>query len=152
MAAKGGKRLIRRPHRPFGFLDAGCILAALALLTLAVGVGLVPRLMGLSSYVITSQSMEPTLRRGDLLFTRPVTVDEVEPGDVVVFLTGEDKPVTHRVYSVDPLTRTLRTKADASNRLDPVPVTEAELLGKAVYRIPQVGYLSILTRGEETGI
>lgn len=151
MAAKGGKRLLRRPRHPFGFLDAACILAALALLTLAVGVGVAPRLLGLSSYVITSQSMEPTLHRGDLLLARPVTLEEVEPGDVVVFRTGEDKAVTHRVYSVNRQEGTLRTKADASNRLDSEPVREEDLLGVAVYRIPQVGHFSILTQGEEAG-
>lgn len=151
MTAKGGKRLLRLPKRPFGFLDAGCILIALALLLLAVGVGVAPRVLGLSSYVITSDSMEPTLHRGDLLFTQTVSLSELEAGDIVVFLSGGESPVTHRVFSVDVQGGTFRTKADASNRLDPQPVSQAHLLGRAVYRIPQVGHISILLRGEEAG-
>lgn len=149
MAARsGGKRILPLRTRPFGILDGALILLCGALVLLIFAAALLPRLLDYTPYAISSDSMAPILNRGDLIFTRPASFDSLAPGDIVVFDT-ETGPVTHRVYSVDEAARTLRTKADGSSYLDPVPVEECQLLGRAVYKLPLLGHMSLFLGGKE---
>lgn len=142
-------KVMKSKGQPFCLQDTLCILAAAALLVVVLGVAVLPKALGYTPYVITSRSMEPTLHRGDLVFMAPVTLQEVEEGDIISFRTG-DAILTHRIYSINRQEGTLRTKADASDRLDTATVQAEDLMGRAVYRIPQVGKLTILVCGEET--
>lgn len=47
---------------------------------------------------VESDSMEPVLYPGDIVFVR--SVDEYEPGDVIVFDGWKPTPIIHRVVSV----------------------------------------------------
>lgn len=133
------EKAVKGAVRPFGLIDAVCLLLISGLLLCAVLLIAVPRFMGLTAYVVSSGSMEPTLRRGDLIFVRSAGFDEVEPGNVIAFQVG-DAVLTHRVWAVDAGARTLRTRADASAFLDPFTVSEEALLGRAVYKLPLLGY------------
>ena len=134
--------------RPFGAVDAVCLLVIAVLLLCAVLLLAVPRAMGLDTYVVTSGSMEPTLHRGDLIFVRKAGFDDVEPGNVIALRVG-DAVLTHRVWEMDAAGRTLRTRADASAFLDPFTVTEDAILGRAVYRLPLLGYPGLWFGGGE---
>ena len=51
---------------------------------------------------ITSRSMEPTIKAGDMVLTRMISTKEIEPRDIVVLPLPEDKNIrySHRVISV----------------------------------------------------
>ena len=137
------KRLLKAPHHPFGPLDALFLYLAGALLLVLALAAVVPAIMGLTPYVVTSGSMEPTFSRGDLIYIQPITsLEELSKDDIITFQSG-DGVLTHRVYSIDDSSASLRTKADASVYLDPASVTADMLLGKPVYRIPLVGYVTL---------
>ena len=109
--------------------------------------GVLPKLLGYSSYAISSESMRPALSRGDLLFMEPVDFERLSVGDIVAYQT--DTGITiHRVYSIDEAAGTLQTKADASTKLDERAVARGQLAGRAVYKIPLAGYFSLLLSGE----
>lgn len=143
-----GRRLKRPPRRPFGAADAAWLLALGALLLVFLLAAPVPALLGLTPYTVASDSMEPTLSRGDLIYIRPAGLDEVAEGNVVAFQYNGNV-LTHRVWSVDREAGSLRTRADASPSLDPFLVPADALVGKAVYKLPLLGYVN-LWRGEAT--
>ena len=71
--------------------------------------------LGHSLFLVTGESMRPTLRQGDLVLGAPVCAALLKRGDIVVFTDGEGRRVIHRVVG----TRPLRTQGD--NRLAPDP-------------------------------
>ena len=51
---------------------------------------------------ITSRSMEPTIQAGDMVLTRMISTEEIQPRDIVILPLPEDKSIrySHRVISV----------------------------------------------------
>lgn len=147
-ARTGGKRIAPISIRPFGALDAVLIFICGALLLLIFTAAILPRLTGCSPYAIASGSMAPTLARGDLAFVQETDFDALKENDIIVFQT-ETGPITHRVYSIDWDVRTLRTKADASPYLDPLTVSEEMLVGRVLYKLPLLGFVSLSFGGGE---
>ena len=92
-----------------------------------------------------SGSMEPQLKEGSLVITRPVAPDTIAVGDIITFLpTGSgDDPITHRVIHIE--TNSLlhfTTQGDANNGKDPSTVSHHNLLGKVCLYIPYLGYVT----------
>ena len=117
----------------------------LAIVTVAavafIGVNLIA---GAKGYAVTSNSMAETLRRGDVVFVRQVSFEELMPGDVVtVRSSGDNFHFTHRIVEIDKESRTITTRGDANNADDPMPTQAERIVGKMWYKIPLVGYLSI---------
>ncbi len=96
---------------------------------------------------ITSDSMWPALKRGDLVFIEGVKPEQLEVGDVVVYSNARGFTI-HRITAIDAEQGTMTTKGDANNVSDaPVKVTDiigraAEWGGKPI-RIPKLGLISI---------
>ncbi len=100
-------------------------------------------------YVVASGSMIPELQVYDVLIVQGhVTFEDVQIGDIIVFdrPSGHDRVIVHRVVSItndDPVT--LRTKGDNNVASIPgtdFPITEKEYIGKVVFQIPQIGYVT----------
>jgi signal peptidase len=108
---------------------------------------------------VSSGSMEPALRPGDVFVTRPVDIADVRKGDIVLFEQGRGTliPVAHRVVSVvqirtnvtdsetgktvTDVSQVLRTKGDANPTPDSQYVDQSRLLGVLWFRISGVGAL-----------
>lgn len=156
-------------HNPVRLLAGTCELAASALSTLVTGLMLLGATAFLAgAYAIVSMhvatqtvltgSMRGTFDPGALVFTRPMPVSAVRPGDVIVFTPpGHDAPYTHRVVTV---TRhngqpVVTTKGDANPAPD---AWKAELGGSTVPRVfghvPYVGgaLLHIRSQGLHTAL
>ena len=120
----------------FNFLAIVTVVAVLF-----IGINLVS---GAKGYAVTSNSMADTLERGDIVFVRNISFDELKPGDVVtVKSTGGKYHFTHRVVEIDKEKRTITTRGDANNSDDPMPSEEERIVGKMWYKVPLLGYLSI---------
>ena len=126
-----------------------------------VGVGVLVIWIGLQAafgtqnpfYVVASGSMIPVLEVYDVLVVQGhEPFDDVEKGDIIVFNrpSDHDRVIVHRVVSViDDDPKTLRTKGDANPASIPgtdFPITEEEYIGKVVYTLPQVGYVTQLLK------
>jgi signal peptidase len=111
---------------------------------------LVPGLLGMQRYVITTGSMTGTYDVGTLVFDREVPAQDLRVGDVVTYLppatSGVDHLVTHRLVSIRTHAgrTTYRTQGDANPAHDPWTF---ELTGptqaRVAYSLPYVGRLFI---------
>jgi len=104
-------------------------------------------------YVVSSGSMIPNLNIFDVIVVQGNDpFDHLKVGDIIVFNRPSihDKVIVHRVAEIlnaNPLV--IRTKGDANPGSIPgtdYPITKDDYIGKVVYVIPQIGYVTrILT-------
>jgi len=102
----------------------------------------VPRMFGMNTYYVSSDSMEPTIRKGSLAFTQQVELKDIRVGeDVLVFTSPvNQKNFMHRVIYINKTEQLIFTKGDNNNVADPVPASFEACKGKVVFNIPLVGY------------
>lgn len=113
-----------------------CVLFALvAIMTLS----------GAKGYSVASDSMAPEFHRGDVVFVKAVPFDELEKGDIVTvnFKTG-DGTYTHRIVEIDYDKKEIRTAGDKTGTIDTESASDSQILGKVLFSIPLVGFLSLL--------
>ncbi len=69
---------------------------------------------------------------------------EPEVGDVIIFNANTKHPIIHRIVSIDD--SIVQTKGDNNNAQLPVEkyISKDELVGKAVLRIPKLGWLKLI--------
>ena len=104
-------------------------------------------------YVVSSGSMVPNLNVFDVIVVNGnISFDQLKIGDIIVFNRPviHDKVIVHRVaefLNKDPLI--IRTKGDANPGSIPgtdFPISKQDYIGKVVYVVPQIGYVTrILT-------
>lgn len=141
------------------------VVAAIVILAVAlVGV----RVVGLTPYAVLSGSMEPAYHVGSLIYVKSVDPADIRVGDPITFVVNEDLLVaTHRVVDIEVLTTKqesvtdettgettvietpldepsyyFQTKGDANDEVDGTPVYYKNVVGKPVFSIPFLGYLS----------
>ncbi len=131
----------RRARRALGGL--------LTFAALALGAAvLVPALLGMQRYVITSGSMTGTYDRGSLVFDTVVPTSSLKVGDVITYMppsgSGPAGLVTHRIASITAGpggNRVFRTKGDANTAADPWTFSlGARTQAKAAFHLPYVGF------------
>ncbi len=101
------------------------------------------RLVGLNVYTVLSGSMEPTYSVGDLLYVKKVAPQSIRVGDPITFVLNEDLVVaTHRVVEIDDANSCFYTKGDANEVEDASPVHYYNMIGKPIFAVPLLGYVS----------
>jgi signal peptidase len=119
----------------------------LAVLTAVAGLliwAVVPTALGWRAALITSGSMEPGIRAGDLVILVPITAEEVGTSSLTGAVVQVNNPVrpgdllVHRVVGKDPAGAII-TKGDANASRDYAPVQPSQVLGVARIRVPYVG-------------
>ncbi len=121
------------------------ILSGIILLVLAVLAGLliIPKLMGYEEMAVLTGSMEPNYPVGSLIFVKEIDPDQLEVGDVITYRLDSDTVVTHRIVEIDKEAQMVTTKGDANSSNDGSPVSYSEIVGKAHFKIPYLGYVSM---------
>lgn len=115
------------------------VVAVVALAVMLAGV----RFIGLSPYAVLSGSMRPTYEVGSLIYVEKADYTQIRPGDIITFVMGDDLTVaTHRVVSVSEDGEYFFTKGDANEAEDGAPVYYKNIVGKPVFTIPLLGYVS----------
>lgn len=128
-------------------------LLVLTSLALVLSMIIIPRLSGSQVYTVLTGSMEPTLRPGTLIVTRPADPETVAVGDVITYQIESGKPevVTHRVVATSYAAKgavTFRTRGDNNATIDSDPVQPAQVRGTVWYSVPYVGHLNSWVTGE----
>ena len=105
------------------------------------------RLIGLEPYVVLSGSMEPTYHVGSLIYVKSVDYKDLKVGDPITYMLSQDTVVTHRIVEVladgeDPNTLRYFTQGDANAVADGSSVHYKNIIGKPVFSIPYLGYVS----------
>ena len=123
---------------------SGILVAVVVVLAIAlVGV----RLVGLNPFVVLSGSMEPEYHVGSLIYVKDVDYKTLQAGDDITYLIDEDTVVTHRIIEVlvdeeDPTVIRYFTQGIANDVPDAVSVHYKNIIGKPVFTIPYLGYVS----------
>ena len=106
---------------------------------------LVPQVLGYSSYVVVSPSMEPTLPVETVVYVKEVAAEDVKPGDIITFYNHENSktPVTHRVVENNTDKRQFVTKGDANEKEDITPISYLFYVGKVMFQIKWAGKILI---------
>ena len=100
------------------------------------------------AYVIVSPSMVPTIKVQDAIIIGRVDPNDLEQGDIISYLATDSyysgKVITHRIIGIEEAsdgTLLFRTKGDNNNVADGTLVDEDNVYGKALFRIPMLGYI-----------
>lgn len=109
----------------------------------------VPTIFGISPLTVLTNSMNPFIKAGDLIFIRKVSPSEVKVNDVITFKETETKFITHRVIEIkqDQGTVGFVTKGDNNNVKDSNIVTSNHLVGSLAFKIPKAGYFAKFVSG-----
>ncbi len=91
---------------------------------------------GVKIFYVTTGSMKPSIRPGDLVVSVPVR--KVSSGDIVSFEQNNGTIVTHRVVGISENTKAsyFETKGDNNSNSDPYPVSQSEIRGKVLTVLP----------------
>lgn len=129
--------------KTLNFLTTILVVIVMLLAVALVGV----RLLGFQVYTVLSGSMEPNFHVGSLIYVKEVDYKTLKVGDPITYLVDKDTVVTHRIIEVlvdeeDPNTIRYFTQGDANDVPDAVSVHYKNILGKPVFSIPYLGYVS----------
>jgi signal peptidase len=94
-------------------------------------------ILGVRFLAITSGSMMPSISIGDVVVSIPVSISDIQPGNIIVF-KGASSLIVHRVlqYSHE---NCYVTKGDANESPDPLWACGDNIVGKVVMVIPLIG-------------
>ena len=105
------------------------------------------RFFGLRLYAVQTESMQSSYPKGSLVGVWKVDPEDISEGDVISFVVSTDAVVTHRVVRNDTVNSEIYTKGDENDSEDSEPVAYENVLGKAVFCIPYVGYAVLFMKG-----
>ena len=122
------------------------VIACLVALAIAlVGV----RVAGFTPFAVLSGSMEPAYMRGDLVYVAHSDPQTIQVGDTIAFVSDSAlQTITHRVAAVQADGSSFTTKGDANNSVDGAPVAAENVLGKVVFSLPKLGFVSAFLTSE----
>lgn len=105
-----------------------------------------PKIFGYHMYHVLSGSMEPEMPVGSLIYVQEETPEEIEEGDIIAFYGSlEDTGIiTHRVVSNNVVSGTFRTRGDANEKEDPIPVSYDNYIGRVALTVPYMGKILTL--------
>lgn len=92
------------------------------------------------AYLISTESMEPELKKGDAIIIKKVAEDQLRVNDVVTFkINGEI--ITHRIVRIDDVNseKFYITKGDNNNVEDSDELRFSDIEGKQIIKIPHLG-------------
>ncbi|GAB7019852.1 signal peptidase I [Halostagnicola bangensis] len=114
------------------------------------------------SYVVLSDSMNPTIDAGDVVIVQERDPSSIEEGDVLTFDAADPDEfdaadgtsiVTHRVVDIEQADDGLEfvTQGDANNAPDSSAVDEEQVIGTVAFSIPSIGRV-VSFAGTRTGL
>lgn len=134
---------MKRKHKLFSGIVTGILIVSIILCVTVVAqiltVGYVS-VMGRSVFRVVTGSMEPTIPKGAILFSKEEPVENIKIGDIICFRSKSSdmlgQVITHRVVEIfedgngNPC---LETRGDANTVSDGYLVTAENLIGKVTW-------------------
>jgi len=96
-----------------------------------------------SFIIIESNSMYPSISRGDIIFV--LKEKQYNIGDIITF-TYNNQTYTHRIILTEG--KKYKTKGDASMNLDFWKIENKNIFGKLIFKIPFVGNINLWLNGK----
>lgn len=124
-------------------LSTGLVILAMIFAFLIAGV----RIFGVQVYGVLTGSMEPSYPTGSLIYVKRVDASDLRVNDVITFSISPNVIATHRIVEIvpdesNPTIVRYRTKGDANKDVDASLVSANNIIGKAMFAIPKLGYLA----------
>ena len=94
-------------------------------------------IFGYKSYIIKTNSMEPTIKINDVVITKKVEKQDLKIGDVITFLK-KGEVITHRITQIEDNSK-YTTKGDNNNIEDTFKINYDDIEGKHILTIPYLG-------------
>ena len=110
-----------------------------------------PSFLEIKSFVIVSESMEPTIMTEDAIFIKNTSKEDLEVGDIISFRTG-DYINTHRIVRIEERNgeEVYITKGDNNESEDRGYVEFQDIEGKYLFRIPGFGIITEILKSKVT--
>lgn len=125
---------------------AGRVLSAvgttmIVIVVLLCSLLVLPKVFGCNMYHVLSGSMEPELPVGSLIYVLNGEPEEVAEQEIIAFYGSQEDAgiITHRVMKNNVVSGTFRTKGDANQEEDPLPVPYENYIGRVVWTVPRLG-------------
>lgn len=98
--------------------------------------------------VVEGNSMSPTLNAGDIILIENVNPKDITNGTIISFYSPIGGIYTHRVVGVEMISDKyyFRTKGDALDSPDSWLISEKNVIGRVIARVPLIGYLILVPR------
>jgi len=96
--------------------------------------------------VVASGSMNPSLEVGDLVIVQGIPPSDIHVEDIIIFGLPQGSRTIHRVKRIQTLqngTFQFKTKGDANSSEDAYWVSEQDVQGRVLYRIPYLGWMAL---------
>ena len=123
----------------------GLLTAFLVVAILLLGFMLIGPRFGWETHPVLSGSMEPALKVGGIIVTKPERLENIQVGDIITFQAELGPKVTHRVVNIVEIEGKLhfQTKGDANEEPDPNFVSaKGEEMRKVVFHLPYLGFVA----------
>jgi len=118
-------------------------ITAIALVAVLLLVSVFPITGNFKVLTVLSGSMEPAIRVGSIVVVKPAP--EYKVGDIITFgkISKTQTPTTHRINEIKGAgaMQTFVTKGDTNNAVDAREVRPSEIVGKALFTVPYLGYV-----------
>ena len=127
-------------------MPAGWIITAIfavAIVWFAVGV------FPIKPFLVPSGSMVPVIDPGDVVLVAPVQTDAIKVGEIIEYRnTKENINIVHRVIAITGNASNMffTTKGDSNGSPDPDPVSPQAVIGREIFIIPKIGWISIAVK------
>lgn len=96
-----------------------------------------PGLLGLRGYTVLSDSMKPTLQAGDYVLIHTEPYSDLDEGQIVTYLLGDDTFITHRL--TEESNGEWLVQGDQNSHLDETAVTSQNYVGAHLFTVPKIG-------------
>ena len=102
----------------------------------------VNKILKFDAHIVVSQSMEPEINKGDIIYVKEVDTEDLKIGDIIIFMPENTNfTITHRIVEINFEERYLYTKGDQNIQQEKSKVKFDDVMGVYVYKIPYIGNL-----------
>lgn len=107
----------------------------------------IPPFSEYNTYVIQTNSMEPVINVGDMVFIKDTEIDDLSGGDIIAFYVdinndNNDEVVVHylnQIITDQNGTKTFKTKPEISDQIDSWTIEENDIVGIYEFKINSIG-------------
>lgn len=120
-------------------------MATFVIIIVSASKNTVPSVFNISVLSLSTKSMEPTYKVGDLVVVKKVDASTLREGDVISFYSTDPEiygfPNTHRIVAVDNSSGSpvFTTKGDNNPSADEYTVDQSRVIGKVLFKIAFLG-------------
>ncbi len=136
----GIKKQYSKKRRVLNFIGMMLMVAVIAA-TIPLNV---PKWCGLQIFEVLTGSMEPVYPVGSVVYVKEAKADEIKEEDAITYTLGTNSEyvMTHRVTQIFKDEQAFMTKGDANETEDMEKVPFTRLIGRPVFCIPYLGFVS----------